>query len=147
MAPAMTAPSSGRKTMATYMPLIPQNLATRENDGNAFFALSPGGSGIGGLRPPFLTGRTPMRSIGCGEGVRPLGQSPLTPTLSPLGRGSSHQQAAHASPFHQVYVVDRDRAAVAEIGDEDGEPDGGFSRRHREHDERIDLADDVAEEC
>src|SRR5580704_3365717 len=71
MAPAMTAPSSGRKTMASYMP--------------------------------------------------------------PLA-------------FHQIDVFDRDRAAIAEIGDEDGEPDGGFRRRHREHDERIDLADDVAEE-
>src|SRR5580704_10315498 len=48
--------------------------------------------------------------------------------------------------LHQIDVFNRDRAAVAEIGDEDGEPDGGFRRRHREHDQRIDLADDVAEE-
>jgi NitT/TauT family transport system substrate-binding protein len=38
------------------------------------FSLSPGGRGRG-------------------EGVRPRGQSPLTPTLSPLGRGGSHAQA------------------------------------------------------
>src|ERR1700689_2612124 len=48
--------------------------------------------------------------------------------------------------LHQVNVFNRNRAAVAEIGDEDGEPDGGLRRRHREHNERIDLADDVAEE-
>src|ERR1700722_1314090 len=48
--------------------------------------------------------------------------------------------------LHQIDVVDRDRAAVAEIGDQDGEPDGGLRRRDREHDQRIDLADDVAEE-
>src|SRR5580700_11087884 len=71
MAPAMTAPSSGRKTMASYMP--------------------------------------------------------------PLA-------------FHQIDVFNRDRTAVAEIGDEDGEPDRGFRRRERENDQRIDLADDVAEE-
>src|SRR5580692_6665188 len=71
MAPAMTAPSSGRKTMASYM--------------------------------------------------------------LPLA-------------LHQIDVFDRDRAAVAEIGDQDGEADGRLRRRHREHNERIDLADDVAEE-
>src|SRR5580700_29862 len=70
MAPAMTAPSSGRKTMASYMP--------------------------------------------------------------PLA-------------FHQIDVFNRDRTAVAEIGDEDGEPDRGFRRGDRQHDQRIDLADDVAE--
>src|SRR5580692_2174616 len=48
--------------------------------------------------------------------------------------------------LHQIYVFDRDRAAVAEIGDQDGEPDCRLRRRHREHDQRIDLTDDVAEE-
>src|SRR3984957_21258586 len=38
----------------------------------------------------------PMRSIGYGEGVRPRGQSPLTPTLSPLARGSAHERSGHS---------------------------------------------------
>src|SRR5580700_8373824 len=42
-----------------------------------FFSLSPEGRGRG-------------------EGVRPLGQSPLTPTLSPLGRGSAHERSGHS---------------------------------------------------
>jgi NitT/TauT family transport system substrate-binding protein len=47
-----------------------------------FFSLSPGGRGRG-------------------EGVRPHGQSPLTPTLSPPGRGSSPAQArpVYTSPM------------------------------------------------
>src|ERR1700729_4497472 len=48
--------------------------------------------------------------------------------------------------LHQINIFDRDRAAVAEIGDQDGEPDCRLRCRHREHDQRIDLADDVAEE-
>src|SRR6202050_25489 len=71
MAPAMTAPSSGRKTMASYMP--------------------------------------------------------------PLA-------------FHQIDVFNRNRATVAEIGDENRKSDRSLRCRHREHDQRIDLADDVAEE-
>src|ERR1035437_6737632 len=49
------------------------------------------------------------------------------------------------STLHQIDVFDRDRAAVAVIDHEDGEPDRGFRRRHREHQERVDLPDDVAE--
>src|ERR1700730_10217709 len=48
--------------------------------------------------------------------------------------------------LHQIDVLTRDRAAVAEIGDEDGEPDRGFRRRHGQHDQRVDLSDDIAEE-
>src|SRR6516164_6136685 len=51
------------------------------------------------------------------------------------------------SALHQIHVLNRDRAAVAEVSNEDRKPDGGFGSRHREHDQRIDLADDVAEEC
>src|SRR6267142_1422962 len=50
------------------------------------------------------------------------------------------------SALQQVDVLDRDRAAVAEIGDENGKPDGGFRRRNREHEQREHLADQVAEE-
>src|SRR5262249_3527112 len=52
----------------------------------------------------------------------------------------------YRSAVHQIHVLNRDRAAVAEIGDKDGKPDGGFGGRDREHDQRINLADDVTEE-
>src|SRR5580700_7833005 len=42
---------------------------------------------------PAVASPSPHGGEGRGEGVRPRGQSPLTPTLSPLGRGSSHAQA------------------------------------------------------
>src|SRR5712691_3414639 len=50
------------------------------------------------------------------------------------------------SALQQVDVLDRDRTAVAEIDDENGKPDGGFRRRHREHDQGEHLAHEVAEE-
>src|SRR6516165_5119001 len=47
--------------------------------------------------------------------------------------------------FQQIDVFDRDRAAVAEISDKDGQADGRFRGRDRQHDQRVDLAHDVAE--
>src|ERR1700730_1349030 len=55
-------------------------------------------------------------------------------------------QSPSPSTLHQIHVLNRDRAAVAVIGDENGKPDRGFRRRHGEHDQCIDLADNVAEE-
>src|SRR5215212_1562077 len=52
--------------------------------------------------------------------------------------------ARYISAFHQIDVLDRDRAAVAEIDDEDGETDRGFRCRDREYEQREHLADDVA---
>src|SRR6266704_1250431 len=49
------------------------------------------------------------------------------------------------SALHQVDVLDRDRAAIAVISDQNGEPDGRFRRRHGEHQQRVDLADQIAE--
>src|SRR3954468_19956188 len=50
------------------------------------------------------------------------------------------------SALHQIDVLNRDRAAVAEIDHQDGKTDRGFSGRDGEHQEREDLPDDVAEE-
>src|SRR5262245_41561287 len=50
------------------------------------------------------------------------------------------------SALHEIDVRNRDRAAVAEIDHEYRKPDGGFGGRDREHQQRIDLADDVAQE-
>jgi len=52
-----------------------------------------------------------------------------------------------AQPFNQIDVFNRDRAAIAVIGDQDRQADRGLGRRNREHDQGIDLADDVAEEA
>ena len=49
------------------------------------------------------------------------------------------------SAFHQVDVFDRDRAAVAEVDDEDGEADRRLGRGDGEHEQREDLADQIAE--
>src|SRR5437016_2767904 len=49
------------------------------------------------------------------------------------------------SALHQTDVFDRDRAAVAVIGDENGKADRGLGGGHREHDQREHLADQIAE--
>jgi hypothetical protein len=51
------------------------------------------------------------------------------------------------SALHHVDVFDRDRAAVAEEDDEDGEPDRRLGRRDGEHEQREDLPDEVAEKA
>src|SRR3974390_1310538 len=48
--------------------------------------------------------------------------------------------------LHEIDVFNRDRAPIAEESDQDGEADGGLRRRHREDEQRVDLADDIAEE-
>src|SRR5215510_3952300 len=67
----------------------------------------PSGRGIGGLRPPFLKPRTPMRSIGCvakrsGGGGKCLSRvtCPLTPTLSPPGRGTAPASVISSASDH-----------------------------------------------
>src|SRR5690606_2053608 len=51
-----------------------------------------------------------------------------------------------ASALHHVDVLNRDGAAVAEVDDEDGKPDGRLGGRHGQHEQREDLPDDVAHE-
>ncbi len=52
--------------------------------------------------------------------------------------------AVHASAFHQVDVFDRNRAAIAEIDDENGKTDGGLSGGDGEHEECEHLAHEIA---
>src|SRR5665647_128842 len=49
------------------------------------------------------------------------------------------------STLHNIDVFDRNRTAVAEIDHEDGKADRRFRGSDRKHEQRIDLADDVAE--
>src|SRR6202012_1925972 len=48
--------------------------------------------------------------------------------------------------LYQIDILNRHRAAVAEIDHQHGKADRGFRGRHRQHQERKDLADDVTEE-
>src|SRR6202166_286613 len=48
--------------------------------------------------------------------------------------------------LHQIDVFNRDRAAIAEVHHQHRKTDRRFRRRHREHQQRKHLADDVAKE-
>src|SRR4051794_5220002 len=50
------------------------------------------------------------------------------------------------SALHQIDVLNRDRAAVAEIDNKNGEPDRSLSARNGEHQQRKPLPDQIAEE-
>src|SRR5687768_5892213 len=71
--------------------------------------------------------------------------SPATIAAS-KGRKTMSWTFTPPSPLHLVDVVDRDRAAAAEIDYQDGEPDRGLAGRDGEHEHRENLADHVAEE-
>src|SRR6476659_3423784 len=49
------------------------------------------------------------------------------------------------SALHQVDVLDRDRAAIAVVGDQNCKANGGFGGRHGQHQQREHLAHQVAE--
>src|SRR3954471_13145772 len=71
--------------------------------------------------------------------------SPATIAAS-KGRKTMSWIMPSPSPLHLMDIVDRDRAAAAEVDDEDGEPDRRFARGDGEDEHREDLADHVAEE-
>src|ERR1043166_5973299 len=56
------------------------------------------------------------------------------------GRKTIATSIAVGSALHHVDVFDGDGAAIAEIDDEDGKADGGFRRRHGQHEQRENLA-------
>src|SRR5262249_25593236 len=53
--------------------------------------------------------------------------------------------AWYMSALHQVDVFDRDRAAVAIVRHQKGKADRRLGGRHGQHQERVDLADEVAD--
>jgi hypothetical protein len=55
-----------------------------------------------------------------------------------------NDRAVHALAFHQIDVLDRDGAAVAEIDDENGKADRGFRSRDREHEQGEHLSNKVS---
>src|SRR5436305_3012958 len=76
-------------------------------------------------------------------------RSPITrpkkPAMIAAIRGRNTTATAKASALHHVDVLDPDRAAVAEIDDEDGEADRRLRRRYGQHEHRKGLADKVVQ--
>src|SRR5579862_4137629 len=74
-------------------------------------------------------------------------QRPKKPAMMEPMRGRK-TAAAYKVPlaFHQVDVFDRDRAAIAEIDDEDCEADRRLGRRDGQDEHGEDLADEIMQE-
>src|ERR1700756_3772108 len=70
---------------------------------------------------------------------------PKKPAMTAARRGRKTTATAQQSAFHHIDVLDRDRASVAEIDDEDRETDRRFRRRNRQHEHRKGLPDEVAQ--
>src|SRR5271169_5295755 len=71
---------------------------------------------------------------------------PKKPAMTAAKNGRKTMAGANPSAFHYVDVFDPDRAAVAEIDDEDGEPDRRLGRGDGQHEHRKGLADKVVAE-
>src|SRR4051812_9347117 len=70
--------------------------------------------------------------------------SPATIAAS-KGRKTMSWTVTFGSALHLVDLVDRDRAAAAEVDDQDGEADRGFAGGDGQHEHREDLADHVVQ--
>src|ERR1700722_12373567 len=68
-----------------------------------------------------------------------------TPARIEPRRGAKTAINVNISTLHQCHVLDLDRATVTEIDDQDGEADGGFSRRNRKHEHGENLTDHVVQ--
>src|SRR5215469_12824141 len=77
-------------------------------------------------------------------------RSPITrpkkPAITAAISGRNTTAMANASALHHVDVLDPDRAAVAEIDNEDGEANCGFRGRDGQHEHREGLADEIVQE-
>src|SRR5271167_3809076 len=65
---------------------------------------------------------------------------PKKPAMMAATSGRKTMASANPSAFHHVDVFDPDRAAVAEIDDEDGEPDRRLGRGDSQHEHGEGLA-------
>src|SRR5665213_730051 len=70
---------------------------------------------------------------------------PKNPAIAAAKSCRKTTRATTALTPHHPDVLDPDRPAVAEINQQNGEPDSGFRRRHRQHEHREDLADQIVE--
>src|SRR5262249_22617771 len=71
---------------------------------------------------------------------------PKNPAMAAASSGRKTTATATGSALHHADVLDLDRAAVAEIDDEDGEADRRLGRRNGQHEHRKDLAGQVVED-
>src|SRR3974377_205159 len=74
---------------------------------------------------------------------RPPITRPKKPAMTAARRGRKTAATAKQSAFHCVNVIDRDRASVAEMDDEDCEADRRFRRCNGQHEHCKSLADEV----
>src|SRR5580704_16111851 len=67
-------------------------------------------------------------------------------TIAPISGRRTIAWYISALALHQINVFNRNRTAIAEVGDEDRKPDRGLCCRDRKHQQCVDLTYDVAEE-
>src|SRR5947208_16843886 len=70
---------------------------------------------------------------------------PKKPATKAARSGRKTTRTATASALHHVYILDLDRAAVAEVDDQDRQADRRIGGRHGEHEHREELADEIVE--
>src|SRR3546814_6139105 len=75
----------------------------------------------------------------------PMKRPPKPAMSAPISGRKTIAAYIRPSALHHVDVGDRDRAAVAEVDDQDGETDRGLGRRDRQDEHREHLPDEVAE--
>src|SRR3954469_17355003 len=68
-----------------------------------------------------------------------------SPAITAASSGRKTMRRINELPLHPVDVVDRNRAASAEIDDQYGKPDRRLARRDRQHEHREHLADQIME--
>src|SRR3974377_1138623 len=71
---------------------------------------------------------------------------PKSPTMAAAISGRDTTATAKRSAFHHIYVLDPARAAVAEIDDQDRQPDRCLRRGDGQHEHGENLPDEIAEE-
>src|ERR1700712_3664111 len=93
--------------------------------------------------PPTATVANAMTDSAADRSSKPvvtssLGRAPRTrpnkPAMAEPIRGRK-TIAAYISALHQIDVLNRDGAAVAEINDQDGQADGRFGGRHSQNEQ------------
>src|SRR5205809_6966043 len=77
-------------------------------------------------------------------------RSPITrpkkPAMKAASNGRKTTRTANASALHHVDILDLDRAAFAEVDDQDRQADRRLGGRHGEPQHREDLADGLVED-
>src|SRR5580692_11575210 len=77
--------------------------------------------------------------------TRSPSRRPVSPTIAAPSNGASTMAwtmrlaLMRSLPLHHVGAVDGDIAAIAEVGDDDGQAHGGLGRGHGEHEHGVDL--------